>query len=243
MTTEQFKSKITLELQDGFQNAALVTLVYENPGESESDVHFELKTKDDITKVFHYEAKMSKETFISISQKGRMQCYSPFRQKDSSSMFYFKNRDAVPPVPERKYLALISVPRNQNSEAIVQKIGYNMFVTNRLPNARLEIKWYNYDHEHGNLFVECPRTRKHSEGAGNSVQLVKTMEDSKMSLGNYDNDGDSFPIDQPDQKGSVIIPLDPNHSSLIGIYYLKQQSLPPADFVIRIPASGEPDDE
>lgn len=238
--TKRFSEKISMELKKGDQQAIILEMVYGNPKHTESYVQFELKNK-----TFTSMKPMSKSDFCSIAQQGNL---SPFYNTGNNSKqkkeFTFKNVDSPAPVPERQYVGCISVPATQNDGEIIiieTRGDRSIMTASRLANQRLKIGWVlNCSDEEvpEKLIVEFPRVREYSKIGNDTDNRVQTiMQDGDlMSLGSYDEKGDSFPIHGLKRRGSVIIPLNPEeHSSLIGVFYhLKCREVTP-DYIVTMP--------
>jgi hypothetical protein len=134
---------------------------------------------------------------------------------------------------QRQSIGFVEVPKDPSENIIIHQICDNIFLTaTRLPNQRLQIKWKCSKTTPKQIIIEYPRMRKHVKNIGiESVQLEKS---SKMELGNYDENGDSFPIDLPIENGYVILSLYKSHLSLIGVFCLKP---PTRQYVIFLPKS------
>lgn len=221
----KFQPEIVVELQTPSQIAKLFTVIYESPLNHASYISFKA---DGCT--FRSEKLISKLTFSSIALNGRLQQRVMSLQNPNDIQIDFRASHNSS-TDERDYIGWICVPHSLDTRSI-QTFSLKESVTfeaTRLPNARLQIKWSLGDmFMNGGLFVQCPGMREQSK-IGNSVQFVS--ENVATRLGDYDNFGDSFPIENPAKTGSVIIPLDKNHSSVIGIFHLKKC----AYFAITIP--------
>ena len=242
--TETLLEKILMELRQGGQRATIVELVYGGPKDDicsdSSTVRFEIEKKN-----FESEELISKSDFLSIAQEGKFMNFYDYCSVSAPSkekVFPFKETDTSPPPLKRNYIGFISVPVNGKTN--VTEMGYSTIVATRLPNHRLKIDWELHTHMEipKELIIEFPRVQEYSKQSRDSRDnLVQTIndDDDLMYLGKYDENGDTFPIVDIERKGAVIIPLNPIHSSLIGIYYNLNPKENP-DYIVVMP---EPEPE
>lgn len=207
-TTENFADKISMELKNhsGCQHAKIVELVYGNPKNDTSYVQFELDKKS-----YQSSKPIEKKDFLSIAKKGKL--VKPYETDPNENRFDFKNL-----AKERLYNAHISVPRD--GDAFIHCSDATITVT-RLPNQRLKIDWNFYNNVPEELNIEFPNMRELSGNSNIQIVTHKDVEREKMRLGCFVDGGDSFPIQNPHQIGSVIIPINPDNLSIIGVYTWK----------------------
>ena len=258
--TEKFRATISMELQRGGQKSMIIDIVYEKPKDDSSHVHFEFQDK-----TFKSVIVMSKDDFCLIDKQGHLSRFDRANSKEKQFAFQdveflpprperrylgcisvsCNQNDELEIIPMAAFPDSTAIRMETQARDGVQRRQSTCITASRLANERLKIDW-RLDHLYDppkELIIEYPGVQKNSKikkpnGNDNTVQTIVYHEEGSwdsMYLGHFDKTGDSFSIQGIEKNGSVVVPLNPEHSSLIGVFYYGKCGPILPDYVVIVP--------